>query len=160
MKKIVIGGGCFWGVQEYFSRIPGVLSTKVGYANSNKENPTYEQVCAGSTNAVEAVYIEYDEFTESLNRILDAFWTVIDPTLLNQQGPDKGTQYRTGIYTVEDEDDEDMKAIQQSLAKEQDKYLDPIVTETKPLENFYDAEEYHQRYLKKNPGGYCHIPGL
>ncbi len=155
MKEIVFAGGCFWGVEEYFSRIPGVLSTKVGYANGNVDNPSYELVCSGTTNHAEAVYIEYDPYTLPLSDLLDAYWQIIDPTVMNRQGPDTGTQYRTGIYHI---DEDDVPVIQESLAKEQNNYLDPIVTETTVLKNFFDAEAYHQRYLKKNPTGYCHIP--
>lgn len=154
MKKIVLAGGCFWGVEEYFSRIPGVRKTVVGYANGNTENPTYKEVCTGTTNYAEGVYIEFDEYTCSLEKLLDAYWQIIDPTVLNRQGPDTGTQYRTGIYHY---DDDDVAIIQESLANEQNKYMDPIVTETTKLTVFAEAEEYHQRYLKKNPGGYCHI---
>lgn len=154
MKQIVLAGGCFWGVEEYFSRIPGVLSTKVGYANGKTINPTYQEVCTGSTDHVEAVSIEYDPYVLPLQKLLDAYWQIVDPTLLNQQGHDKGTQYRTGIYHV---DETDVEIIQNSLFEEQNRYDDPIVTETMPLHSFFDAEEYHQRYLKKNPTGYCHI---
>jgi len=154
MKQIVLGGGCFWGVEEYFSRIPGVVTTKVGYANGKTVNPTYQEVCAGNTNHVEAVFIEYDPYTLSLEKLLDAYWQIIDPTILNRQGHDSGTQYRTGIYYI---DEVDADIIQTSLFAEQNRYDDPIVTETIALHSFFDAEEYHQRYLKKNPTGYCHI---
>jgi len=154
MKKIVLAGGCFWGVEEYFSRIPGVNKITVGYANGSTINPTYDEVCSGTTNHTEAVYIEYDEYTLSLEKLLDAYWQIIDPTVLNRQGPDKGTQYRTGIYHY---DKADIDIIQNSLANEQNRYIDPIVTETTSLKIYFNAEEYHQRYLKKNPGGYCHI---
>lgn len=154
MKEIVLAGGCFWGVEEYFSRIPGVVKTTVGYANGTAIDPTYEQVCTGTTNHTEAVRIEYDEFVLPLSKLLDAYWQIIDPTVLNRQGPDKGTQYRTGIYHY---NEADIEIIQDSLASEQNRYLEPIVTETQPLRNFFNAEEYHQRYLKKNPNGYCHI---
>jgi peptide-methionine (S)-S-oxide reductase len=154
MIKIVLAGGCFWGVEEYFSRIPGVNRTSVGYANGSKMDPTYEEVCSGTTNHTEAVFIEYDEYTLSLERLLDAYWQIIDPTVLNRQGPDKGTQYRTGIYHYIEAD---VDIIQNSLANEQNRYTDPIVTETTALKIYFNAEEYHQRYLKKNPGGYCHI---
>lgn len=154
MKKIVLAGGCFWGVEEYFSRIPGVLSTKVGYANGKTMNPTYEEVCSGATNHVEAVSIEYDPYTLSLEKLLDAYWQIVDPTIMNRQGHDTGTQYRTGIYHI---DEADVDIIQKSLSEEQNRYEEPIVTETTLMHSFFDAEEYHQRYLKKNPTGYCHI---
>jgi len=154
MKKIVFAGGCFWGVEEYFSRIPGVLSTKVGYANGTVKNPSYELVCSGTTYHAEAVHIAYDPYTVSLPQLLNAYWQIIDPTVLNRQGPDVGSQYRTGIYYI---DPSDYDIIKESLYDEQNRYSDPIVTEIKPLESFFDAEQYHQRYLKKNPNGYCHI---
>ncbi len=154
MKEIVLAGGCFWGVEEYMSRIPGVIGTKVGYANGTKAHPSYEDVCSGTTGHAEACYVKYDENQISLRELLDKFWCVIDPTLLNRQGNDIGSQYRTGIYYL---DNQDLEFIKDSLHREQIKYVKPIVTEIEPLSCFYDAEEYHQRYLKKNPNGYCHI---
>ena len=154
MKKIVLAGGCFWGVEEYFSRIDGVKETKVGYANGHKENPTYEEVCTGLTGHAEAIYIEYAQDEVTLNKILEKYFGIIDPTVLNRQGPDIGHQYRTGIYYI---DKEDLEVINEYKEKEQLKYDKPIVTEIEPLKCFYDGEEYHQSYLKKNPGGYCHI---
>ncbi|WP_341877001.1 peptide-methionine (S)-S-oxide reductase MsrA [Defluviitalea saccharophila] len=154
MKEIVLAGGCFWGVEEYFSRIPGVIETKVGYANGTVENPTYEQVKTSTTGHVEAVYIQYNENEINLKEILNKYWEIIDPTILNRQGPDIGSQYRTGIYYINKEDKE---IILQSRNEEQKKYDKPIVTEIEPLKTFYPAEEYHQKYLKKNPNGYCHI---
>lgn len=154
MKEIVFAGGCFWGVEEYMSRIKGVVDTKVGYANGNTENPTYQDVKTGTTGHAEACYVKYDENQISLEDLLKRFWRVIDPTVLNRQGPDEGTQYRTGIYYIHEED---LPIIKASAEEEQKKYDEPIVTEIEPLKCFYDAEEYHQKYLKKNPGGYCHI---
>jgi len=155
MKEIVLAGGCFWGVEEYFSRIPGVEKTRVGYANGKSKNPTYEDVCSGTTNHAEAVYITYRESELSLENLLDAYWKIIDPTVLNRQGPDMGTQYRTGIYYI---DLADVMTIDASLKAEQLKHAKPIVTERTKLTHFFNAEDYHQRYLKKHPGGYCHIP--
>ncbi|MDT8717569.1 peptide-methionine (S)-S-oxide reductase MsrA [Clostridium sp. 19966] len=155
MRKIVLAGGCFWGVEAYFNTINGVINTKVGYANGNVENPTYEMVCKNTTGFSEACYIEYDEQVLSLKELLNAYWFIVDPTIENRQGHDIGTQYRTGIYFIEAEDE---SAIRESLEEEQKKYEKPIVTEVIPLKNFYDAEEYHQKYLDKNPNGYCHIP--
>lgn len=154
MKEIVLAGGCFWGVEEFMSRIDGVVDTKVGYANGTVAHPSYEDVCTGTTGHAEACYVKYDENKISLKELLDKFWSVIDPTLLNRQGEDVGSQYRTGIYYI---DDEDLEIIEESLKREQAKYDKPIVTEIEPLTCFYYAEEYHQRYLKKNPDGYCHI---
>jgi len=154
MKEIYLAGGCFWGLQAFFDLRNGIVETIVGYANGNTENPTYEQVCTNKTGYAETVFIKYDENKITLNKILEDFWKVIDPTLLNRQGGDRGTQYRTGIYYT---DAEDLDIISESLNKEQKKYQRPIVTEVEKLKNFYEAEEYHQKYLKKNPGGYCHI---
>lgn len=155
MKAIVLAGGCFWGVEEYFSRIKGIVNTKVGYANGTKEAPTYEEVCKGNTGYAEACYINFDENVIGLNELLEQFWKIVDPTAINRQGNDVGSQYRTGIYYI---DSKDLNVILKNLEYEQKKYMKKIVTEVKPLSSFYDAEEYHQKYLKKNPNGYCHIP--
>lgn len=154
MKEIYLAGGCFWGVEEYFSRIRGVSNTEVGYANSNKENPSYEEVCSGKTNALEAVKLIYDETRINLKELLIKFFSIIDPTELNKQGNDVGTQYRTGIFYIDNKDKEIIEDHVKCIAE---KYSKKIVTEVKALENFYKAEEYHQKYLKKNPNGYCHI---
>lgn len=154
IKKIYLAGGCFWGVQEYFSRINGITKTYVGYANSIIENPSYELVCSGTTKAVEAVEIEYENKIVSLEELIDELFKIIDPTLLNRQANDVGTQYRTGIYYV---DSEEEIIISEKIKKLQEKYSKPIRTEVMALNNFWLAEEYHQDYLKKNPNGYCHI---
>jgi peptide-methionine (S)-S-oxide reductase len=154
MKTICFAGGCFWGVEEFFSRIKGIVATKVGYANGHKENPTYEEVCRNNTGHAEACLVEYDPEQISLANLLYRFWSIIDPTLVDQQGPDIGNQYRTGIYYL---DEADLPTIIESRDQEQKRYDKPIVTEIEPLRCFWDAEEYHQKYLKKNPGGYCHI---
>lgn len=154
MKEIVLAGGCFWGIEEYFSRQSGVIQTQVGYANGHTENPTYRQVCTGKTGYAEACRVVYDEGIIPLEVLLDKFWKVVDPTVRNRQGPDIGSQYRTGIYYG---DEPDLLVIQKSLESQQSLYSKPIVTEVNPLSNFYLAEEDHQRYLKKNPNGYCHI---
>ncbi len=154
MKKIVLAGGCFWGVQEYYSRITGIVKTEVGYANGRTENPTYEKICNGNTGFAEVCYVEFDENTISLKEVLDKFWAVVNPTSLNRQGNDVGSQYRSGIYYF---DDADVSIIKESISELQKNHEKKIVTEVKPLENYYKAEEYHQDYLKKNPNGYCHI---
>lgn len=154
MKEIALAGGCFWGVEEYMRRVNGVKDTKVGYVNGIKENPTYEEVCTNTTGHAEACYIKFDEEIISLEDLLNKFWNIIDPTLLNRQGADIGNQYRTGIYYT---DEEDLSVIMKTFEEQRKKYEKPIVTEVELLKIFYDAEEYHQRYLKKNPGGYCHI---
>ena len=155
MKSIVFAGGCFWGVEAYFKNIPGVISTKVGYANGYSENPTYEEVCSNSTGFAEACYLEYDETQINLPTLLQTFWKIVDPTIKDRQGHDIGNQYRTGIYYSTEED---LSIINASKNFEQQNYQNAIVTEIAPLLNFYDAEEYHQKYLDKNPNGYCHIP--
>ncbi len=154
IEKIVLAGGCFWGIQEYFSRIKGVIKTVSGYANSTVDNPSYQLVCSGRTNAAEAVEISYDPNVVSLNEILEKMFKVIDPTVMNRQGNDRGTQYRTGIYWI---NNAHAQEVYDFISKKQSEYSQKIVTETIPLKNFFDAEEYHQDYLKKNPGGYCHI---
>lgn len=154
MKEIILGGGCFWGVEKFFAMIPGVIKTEVGYANGKTENPTYEEVCKNDTDFVEVCYITYDESLVSLEVLLDKFWSVIDPTTVNRQAGDVGTQYRSGIYYL---DESDLEIINKSKAKIQKQYKETVVTEVKPLEKYYKAEEYHQDYLEKNPTGYCHI---
>lgn len=154
MKDIYFAGGCFWGVEEYFSRIEGVTDTEVGYANSKVENPSYELVCSGMTDSAETVKIIYDENIISLENLLEKLFLVIDPTLLNRQGNDIGSQYRTGIYYNEDED---LEIINSYIDSIKNNYKKDILTEVLRIKNFYPAEEYHQDYLKKNPNGYCHI---
>lgn len=154
-KEIYFAGGCFWGVEKYFSLIPGVVGTQVGYANGATQNPTYEQVCRDGTGHAETVQVQYDATKVGLALLLQMLYKVIDPTSVNRQGNDVGEQYRTGIYYT---DETDLPIIQESLALLQKQYDKPLAIETAPLDNFYPAEEYHQKYLDKNPGGYCHIP--
>ncbi len=154
MKEIALAGGCFWGVDEFFSRKDGVMDTESGYSNGHVENPTYKEVCTGKTGHAETVYLKYDENMITLETILEKFFKVIDPTSLNKQGNDRGTQYRTGIYYI-DQEDKDM--IDSFIESKKVKYNKPIVVEVEPLKNYYKAENYHQDYLKNNPGGYCHI---
>jgi len=154
MESIVVAGGCFWGVDAYMSRIDGVVKTKVGYANGTKKEPSYEEVCSGDTGHAEACLISFDEKVISLEKVLNKFWGIIDPTLKNRQGNDIGSQYRSGIYYT---DKNDLDIILKIKNEVQTKYEKAIVTEIQPLSCFYDAEDYHQKYLQKNPGGYCHI---
>ncbi|MDF2558269.1 MAG: peptide methionine sulfoxide reductase [Bacillales bacterium] len=154
LKDIYVAGGCFWGVEAYMTRVFGVAQTSVGYANGIKENPTYKEVCTGKTGHAETCHLMYDAGKISLKELLEKFFEIIEPTSLNKQGEDIGSQYRTGIYFV---NDEDIKVIEEVMASEQLKYEKPIVTEVKPLHKYYLAEEYHQDYLEKNPDGYCHI---
>lgn len=154
MRDIVLAGGCFWGIEEFISRVKGIKNTTVGFANGNVKNPSYEEVCTGETGHAEACYVTYDENEISLNELLNKFWSVIDPTTINRQANDIGHQYRTGIYYINEEDE---SIIVESINKVQKQYEKPVVTEVMKLKCFYKAEEYHQKYLKKNPNGYCHI---
>lgn len=154
MKEIYLAGGCFWGMQAYFDLKDGIINTVVGYANGHTQNPTYQEVCTDTTGHAETLFIQYDENTISLDKIVSYFWKVIDPISLNKQGGDMGSQYRTGIYYV---DESDLTVIKASVEKEQKDYDELIVTEVESLKYFYPAEEYHQKYLQKNPSGYCHI---
>lgn len=154
MKVIYLAGGCFWGIQKYFDQFNGIKETTVGYANGHTKNPVYEDVKAQKTGHSETVEIYYDENTISLKQIVQLFYKVIDPTSLNKQGEDEGESYRTGIYY---KDEEDLKIIQKVTKNEQYRYDKKIVVEIEPLKNFYPAEDYHQKYLDKNPQGYCHI---
>lgn len=153
MAIIYLAGGCFWGVEGYFQRIQGVERTEVGYANGKTTQPSYQDVLNGSGH-VETVQVNYNPTQITLARILKHYFRIIDPTSLNQQGGDKGIQYRTGIYYTDLKDKAEIEAI---LQQEQQKYQKTIVTEVLPLQHFYLAEEYHQDYLLKNPTGYCHI---
>lgn len=154
MKEIYLAGGCFWGCQKYFDLLPGVLETTVGYANGPVANPTYEQVKLAHVGHAETVRVAYDPQQLPLETLLEKYFAVIDPTSVNRQGEDVGIQYRTGIYYTDPADgDTARRALEQlSIA-----IAAPVVVECKPLENFYPAEEYHQKYLEKNPNGYCHI---
>ena len=155
MKTIYLAGGCFWGVQKYLSLIPGVTETAAGYANGKTERPAYEDVCHHDTGHAETVRVVYDEKNLTLTRILDLYADIVDPVSVNRQGGDTGTQYRTGIYY---EDPDDRVVISGWLTLLQESLAGPVAIELAPLENFYPAEEYHQDYLDKNPGGYCHLP--
>lgn len=154
LKKIYLAGGCFWGVEEYFSHLEGIISTIVGYANGNTENPSYEQVCCGDTGFAEAVEIIYNPQILNTQELLEHYFSIINPISINHQGNDRGIQYRTGIYYTDNCD----KDIINSFIKEKQKnYNEKIAVEYMPIKNFYKAEDYHQQYLKKNPQGYCHI---
>ncbi len=152
--EIWLAGGCFWGTQRYFDCLPGVVRTEVGYANGNTADPTYEQVKYENTGHAETVHVTYDPERITLDELLTQYFKVIDPTLVNRQGGDVGVQYRTGIYYT---DPADQPVIAAALAALQRQYDRPLAVESGPLQNFYSAEEYHQKYLEKNPGGYCHI---
>ena len=154
LREIYFAGGCFWGVDEYFSRVPGVLETVSGYANGTTENPTYEEVCSQFTGHAETVLVRYDPGRVSLKALTERFFTIINPLSLNGQGFDYGIQYRSGVYYADEADQAEIKKVFDAVQKN---YPRKMVTELVPLTNFYPAEEYHQNYLKKNPNGYCHI---
>ena len=154
MKRILFAGGCFWGIEKFFSMVPGVKETEVGYTNGNIQYPTYKDICKGNTNFVEVCLVVYNPQEVSLDELLDKYWSIIDPTSINRQGNDIGNQYRTGIYYL---DDEDLPIILKSKRNIETLYKNSVVTEVKPVENYYKAEEEHQKYLEKNPDGYCHI---
>ena len=154
MKTIYLAGGCFWGTQKFFDQFDGVVRTEVGYANGPDSAPTYQDVCKSSGHA-ETVLIEFDEDRISLAGLLRYYFMVIDPVSVNRQGSDVGIQYRTGIYYT---DPDMLHVIREICDEEAEKIGAPLAVEVEPLVNFFPAEEYHQKYLDKNPGGYCHIP--
>lgn len=154
VKDIYFAGGCFWGVEEYFSRIPGVREVTVGYANGHLDNPSYQDVCSGETGHAEAIHVRYDVSIVSLKTLAEHFFKIIDPTSVDKQGNDVGNQYRTGIFYV---NEDDKVVLQSVMEKVQKNYTMPLAVELLPLANYFLAEEYHQDYLKKNPYGYCHI---
>lgn len=152
LHTIYLAGGCFWGVEAYMERIYGVVGAEVGYANGKTENTSYHKI--GITDHAETVKVIYDANKISLNKLLQYYFRVIDPTSVNKQGNDRGRQYRTGIYY---QDTADKVVIEKAIQKLQEKYRAKIQVEVQPLHNYVKAEEYHQDYLKKNPNGYCHI---
>lgn len=154
MKTIYLAGGCFWGTQKFFDQFDGVIRTEVGYANGPETSPSYKDVCGNSGHA-ETVRVDYDETRISLTKLLEYYFMVIDPVSVNRQGHDTGIQYRTGIYYTEEEQQEEIRAEYSRQEKAAGK---AFAVEVQPLRYFFPAEEYHQKYLDKNPGGYCHIP--
>lgn len=154
IHTIYLAGGCFWGLEAFLERLPGVLTTTVGFANGTTRNPSYRDVCTGETGHAETVAVTYDRQILPTDVLIEAFFSTIDPTALNHQGNDWGTQYRSGIYWT---DEGDVPLIEESIRNQQRNLSRPVVTEVLPLDGFWAAEERHQDYLKKNPGGYCHI---
>lgn len=152
MNKIVFAGGCFWGVEAYFNKLKGVTEAISVYVNGNKDNPTYEEVCNGIATHAEGVLVKYDNIT--LDELLNHFFRFVDPYSINKQGNDVGNQYRSGIYYY---DDKDKEVILKYISKLQSKTSKKIVVEVKKVFNIFIAEDYHQKYLDKNPGGYCHV---
>lgn len=153
-REIYFAGGCFWGTQAYLRKLPGVLATEVGYANSVVASPTYKQVCSGQTNAAEAVRVRYDADRLPLDTLVRAYLRTVNPTSINHQGNDVGTQYRTGIYWVRPEDE---PVVREALARLQQGLAMPVAIEAQALASFFPAEEPHQDYLLKHPHGYCHV---
>jgi peptide methionine sulfoxide reductase msrA/msrB len=151
VKTIYLAGGCFWGLEKYVGLVNGVASTEVGYANGNRDNATY----GDGSGSAETVKIEYDPEVAPLPFLLGLYYDAIDPTSVNRQGNDVGAEYRTGIYYT---NEADKPVIEQSIAELQKGYPKPIAIEVGPLARYSPAEDYHQDYLDKNPGGYCHIP--
>ena len=152
MKKIYLAGGCFWGLQAYFSKVKGIVNTTVGYANGKTDNTSYKEI--SQTDHAETLLIEYDENVINLAEIYARFLSLIDPYSINKQGNDVGRQYRTGIYYI---DNESYLCAKLTLDIFEKQHQQKTVIELEPLNNFIDAEQYHQNYLDKNPGGYCHI---
>lgn len=153
-SNIYFAGGCFWGTEHFFKQIHGVIATEVGYANGKTSNPTYDEVKTGETGFAETVKVTYSPQLIDLTKLLNLYFKTIDPTSVNKQGNDRGSQYRTGIYYT---NTSEKPLIEKAIAQLATQYTRPIVVEVLPLHNFYKAEEYHQAYLDKNPGGYCHI---
>ncbi len=155
MHKAIFGAGCFWGVELTFSKIDGVESTAVGYCGGGIPDPTYEIVCAGQSGHAEVVLVEFDPDKVSFDKLLNTFWSLHDPTTLNRQGPDIGTQYRSVIF-FQDEDQAALSKTSKDKLQASGKYENDIVTEVVPAEHFYRAEEYHQKYLEVRGLGNCH----
>ncbi|MBQ8556402.1 MAG: peptide-methionine (S)-S-oxide reductase MsrA [Clostridia bacterium] len=154
-RTIFLAGGCYWGVEKYVSNICGVLETEVGFANGHLDSPAYAQVKKGDTGHAETVRVVYDGDVLPLSTLLRLFFRIIDPTSFEQQGEDVGNQYRTGVYWT---DGADEAVVGMALSQLQSQYDKPLVVEALLLDAFWPAEEYHQKYLDKNPTGYCHVP--
>ena len=155
-EKATFGAGCFWGVEETFRQLPGVSSTAVGYAGGAKENPTYEDVCSDATGHAEVVEVEFDPTEIAYTKLLDVFWSNHNPTTLNRQGPDVGTQYRSAIFYHSPEQKQQAEASKAALEKS-GRFPRPIVTQIEPAPKFWRAEEYHQQYLRKRGQTHCAI---
>lgn len=146
--------GCFWGVEDFFRSVPGVVDAVSGYSGGSVANPTYEQVCSGRTGHAESVLVTYDPTKVSYEKLLEEFFRHHDPTTPNRQGPDVGTQYRSVIFV---HDDEQERIARDALAKFKERFRRPIVTEIAPASTFWPAEEYHQRYVERTGHGACHV---
>ncbi len=157
IERATFAAGCFWGVEAEFAKVNGVVSTAAGYTGGHLENPTYEDVCTGRTGHAEAVLVEYDPEIVSYEQLLDVFWRIHDPTLVNRQGPDVGEQYRSAIFYHSPEQEAAARAAVARLEAEP-RFRKPIATEITPTSTFYRAEEYHQRYLERRGLAHCHLP--
>ncbi|QDU37809.1 Peptide methionine sulfoxide reductase MsrA [Maioricimonas rarisocia] len=155
-EKATFGAGCFWGVEAAFAQVPGVISTAVGYMGGATDNPTYEDVCTDTTGHAEVVQVEFDPDQVSYRDLVEKFWSLHDPTTLNRQGPDFGSQYRSAIFVHSDEQREQAES-SKAAADASGRWPRPIVTEVTPAGTFYRAEEYHQQYLAKRGMGSCHL---
>lgn len=157
MEKATFGAGCFWGVEAAFRAVPGVIATQVGYMGGNLQNPTYRDVCTDRTGHAEVVEVTFDPARVSYNDLLNVFWKIHDPTQVNRQGPDVGTQYRSVIFFHSPEQEATAKASREKLEKS-GAYSRPIATQIVPAAEFWRAEEYHQQYLEKRGLASCHLP--
>jgi len=156
METATFGAGCFWGVEETFRQVPGVVETTVGYLGGHTQNPTYQDVCTDETGHAEVVEVKYDPSKVTYDQLLDVFWANHDPTTLNRQGPDFGTQYRSAIFFHTPDQEREAQASKQRI-EASGKFRRPIVTEITPASDFYPAEDYHQKYLAKRGLSHCHI---
>jgi peptide-methionine (S)-S-oxide reductase len=156
-SRAVFAAGCFWGVEAAFREVPGVTATAVGYSGGHSENPSYRQVCTGNTGHAEVVEVQFDPSQVSFDRLLEVFWENHDPTQVNRQGPDHGTQYRSAIFPIDAEQTAAAEASRARLEASH-RHKRPIATEITPAGPFYPAEEYHQQYLEKTGQASCHIP--
>jgi len=157
VKHATFAAGCFWGVEDAFRRVPGVADVAVGYSGGTSENPTYQEVCTGRTGHAEVVRVDYDPDTVAYEQLLDAFWQCHDPTQVNRQGPDIGTQYRSAIFYHDEQQRQAAEQAKQEL-DQSNRFGKPVATEISPAGPFYRAEEYHQRYFEKNGISGCHLP--
>jgi peptide-methionine (S)-S-oxide reductase len=155
MEKAIFAAGCFWGIEAAFRKLDGVKSTRVGYTGGHKDNPTYKEVCSDTTGHAEAVEVEYDPSVIDYTELLDLFWNIHDPTQLNRQGPDVGSQYRSAIFYLTPEQEQQARKSKQEM-EETGNNPGKIKTEITPAGTFWPAEDYHQQYLEKR-GGWCHI---
>jgi len=155
MKTIFLAAGCFWGAQHYLKQIRGVVETETGFANGDTENPTYKEVYTDMTGYAEAVRVVFDPAVLSLRKLINLYFDCIEPTSVNQQGEDRGTRYRTGIYYIEPEDYLTIKEVYDEVQRS---YSAKLAVELEPIRNFFPADESHQDYLTKHPDGYCHLP--